>query len=184
MGSSRSSSAEDSSSPQPSHSPSSPPPALQPLLAPCDGAACCALGPRAGRLYWVCACSLAPPADPGSSDPGIHTLPSGCSQAEAGCPSCRRPACRASSRQKCGGSQAALERAAVCAQSLAGTVSGAVQKQQAWGSSFSSPLSLRPPSPPSPSLETAAGKQQSLSTTPGPSASPQAACYPLQWAAA
>lgn len=77
------------------------------------------------------------------------------------------------------GSRAAPERAAVRAQSLAGTVSGAVQKQRAWGSSFSSPLPLRPPSPPSPSLETAAGKQQSLSTTPGPSASPQAGCYPL-----
>lgn len=77
---------EQPGSPQPSH-PLAPPP---PPLAPFGGAACCARGPRAGRLCWGAACSPAPPADPGSSAPGAHTPPSGCSRAEAERRSCRR----------------------------------------------------------------------------------------------
>ena len=77
---------------RPQQSPALPPTQvpLPPLLAPFGGAACCAPGPRAGRPCWGAACSLAPPADPGSSAPGAHRPPSGCSRAEAECRSCRR----------------------------------------------------------------------------------------------
>lgn len=64
---------------------------LQSPLAPFGGAACCARGPRAGHQCWGAACSQAPPADLGSSAPEARTPPAGCSRAEAGRRSCRRP---------------------------------------------------------------------------------------------
>lgn len=60
-------------------------------LAPFGGAACCARGPRAGHQCWGAACPQAPPADLGSSAPEARIPPSGCSRAEAGRQSCRRP---------------------------------------------------------------------------------------------
>lgn len=60
--------------------------------------------------------------------------------------------------------QAALERAAIGTQVLSGTGLLVEQSQsRGCGPPVSPPLPLRPPpSPPSPSLETAAGKQQNL----------------------